>query len=70
MRIFSTLVATYVLVASLGWLNGYVVGAYLERRVRLERDAWPALVPVSFIDLADGARPYDWVLDGECVAAP
>lgn len=63
----ATLVATHALVATLAWCNGYLTGAFLQRRLRLEADAWDTLGPLPLLDLTDGYRPYDWAVDGECV---
>lgn len=60
---FIALVASYVLVASLGWTNGYIVGRLLERRLRDELESWAA--PLTFVDLTEPAPAYDWAVDGE-----
>jgi hypothetical protein len=60
---FTALFASYVLVASLGWTNGYMAGRFLERRVGAELDSWP---PVPFLDLTD-TQAYDWDTDTEII---
>lgn len=70
MRTAGALLVTHIAVACLGWANGFIAGSLIQRRRRLELEAWVALSPLSsVIDLSDGDTPYNWVVDGECVEA-
>lgn len=66
---FTALLSAYVLVATLGWVNGYIAGRLMERRTR------------EVVDLCDRVQgdtdellrlllrpgPYDWASDPAAV---
>lgn len=70
-RTFSALLVTHATAATVAWLNGWLVGRYLERRNH-ELDSsglLPLVDEIRLSDVDETASAYDWTIDGECAGA-
>lgn len=55
------IIASYFLVAAIGWTYGYICRVWIERRAR-ELDSREPVPMCDIIDLAEPAAPYDWAV--------
>lgn len=68
-RLLAVLLVTHMTTAAVAWLNGWLVGRFLERRQWEAYALFDALDQdfADFVDLVEPEPAYDWQRDGEAV---